>query len=232
MDISAQAAAGTPTRYWGGLYSFKSWYAGRLAPVRRCLVAANIPPAAVTMTGIVFGAGAGAGIALALLRPGPVTGTAVAAPLAARLACANLDSGSVLNELGDRAAELAALAGCLRSLRPRCPGGGARRHAAAVGGAGRRGGQPAPDTGQSGRQDRTRASRSWRSWTFRRAGATRTAACRSRWPVRRNSGRPRAGGRGVRRAVPEVLPGLSNDLGGGLHRRAVGGDRRLVVTRQ
>jgi len=49
----------------------------------------------------------------------------VAALLAARLACANLDGGvardggratplgSVLNEAGDRAAELAALAGCL-----------------------------------------------------------------------------------------------------------------------
>jgi CDP-diacylglycerol---glycerol-3-phosphate 3-phosphatidyltransferase len=116
MNISAHAAA-------GGLYSFKSWYAGRLAPVRRGLVAANVPSAAITMTGIVFGGGAGA--ALALLRPGPAAGAAVAALLAARLACANLDGGvardrgrttpfgSVLNEAGDRAAELAALAGCL-----------------------------------------------------------------------------------------------------------------------
>ena len=116
MDISAHAAA-------GGLYSFKSWYAGRLAPVRRSLVAANVPPTLITMAGIVFGGGAGA--ALALLRPGPTAGATVAVLLAARLACANLDGGvardearttpfgSVLNEVGDRAAELAALAGCL-----------------------------------------------------------------------------------------------------------------------
>ena len=116
MNISAHAAT-------GGLYSFKSWYAGRLTPVRRGLVAANVPPAAITVTGIVFGGGAGA--ALALLRPGPAAGAAVAVLLAARLACANLDGGvardgdratpfgSVLNEVGDRAAELAALTGCL-----------------------------------------------------------------------------------------------------------------------
>jgi CDP-diacylglycerol---glycerol-3-phosphate 3-phosphatidyltransferase len=121
MDIYAHAAA-------GGLYSFKSWYARRLAPVRRCLVAAHVPPAAITMTGILFGGGAGA--VLALLRPGPAAGAAVAALLAARLACANLDGGvardgdratplgSVLNEVGDRAADLAALAGCLEFAPP------------------------------------------------------------------------------------------------------------------
>ena len=106
-----------------GLYSLKSWYADRLAPARRALVAARVPPAAITAAGIFFGAGAGA--ALALLSPGPVACLAVAAILAARLACANLDGGvardtgrvtpfgSVVNEAGDRAAELAALLGCL-----------------------------------------------------------------------------------------------------------------------
>jgi CDP-diacylglycerol--glycerol-3-phosphate 3-phosphatidyltransferase len=86
-------------------------------------VAANVPPAAITMAGIIFGGAAGA--ALALLRPGPAAGAAAAVLLAARLACANLDGGvardggrstsfgSVLNEVGDRAAELAGLAGCL-----------------------------------------------------------------------------------------------------------------------
>ena len=86
-------------------------------------MAANVPPAAITITGIFFGGGAGA--VLALLRPGPAAGAAVAALLAARLACANLDGGvardgdratpfgAVLNEIGDRAAELAVLAGCL-----------------------------------------------------------------------------------------------------------------------
>ena len=92
MNISAHAAA-------GGLYSFKSWYAGRLTPVRRGLVAANVPPAAITVTGIVFGGAAGA--ALALLRPGPAAGAAVAVLLAARLACANLDGGVARD--GDRA---------------------------------------------------------------------------------------------------------------------------------
>ena len=101
----------------------QSWYARRLAPVRRHLVAANVPPSLITMTGICLGAGAGG--VLALMRPGPAAGAAVAALLAARLACANLDGGvardgdratpfgSVLNELGDRMAELAVLAGCL-----------------------------------------------------------------------------------------------------------------------
>ncbi|HEX4287480.1 MAG TPA: hypothetical protein VH021_01080, partial [Trebonia sp.] len=90
MNTSAHAAA-------GGLYSFKSWYAGRLAPLRRRLIAANVRPAAITLTGIAFGGGAGA--ALAVLRPGPAAGVAVAALLAARLACANLD-GAVAREGG------------------------------------------------------------------------------------------------------------------------------------
>lgn len=121
MNISAHAAG-------GGLYSFKSWYADRLAPIRRGLVANNVAPSAITMAGIAFGGGAGA--VLALLRPGPVAGAAVAALLAARLGCANLDGGvardgdratpfgSVLNEVGDRAGELAALAGCLAFAPP------------------------------------------------------------------------------------------------------------------
>lgn len=37
MNMSPGAAA-------GGLYSFKSWYAGLLAPVRRVLVEADVPP--------------------------------------------------------------------------------------------------------------------------------------------------------------------------------------------
>jgi CDP-diacylglycerol---glycerol-3-phosphate 3-phosphatidyltransferase len=106
-----------------GLYGLKPWYAGRLSLIRRRLVAAGVSPSVITVTGIAFGAGAGA--ALALLRPGVLAGVIVAALLAARLACANLDGGvardggratpfgAVLNELGDRLAELAALAGCL-----------------------------------------------------------------------------------------------------------------------
>jgi CDP-diacylglycerol---glycerol-3-phosphate 3-phosphatidyltransferase len=111
-----------------GLYGFKAWYAARLALVRRVLVTQHVPPSAITLAGVVFGACAGA--AIGYLRPGPLAGAAVAALLAARLACANLDGGvaresgrctafgSVLNELGDRGAELAALAGCLLVAAP------------------------------------------------------------------------------------------------------------------
>src|ERR1700746_1429729 len=84
MNISAHAAA-------GGLYSFKSWYAGRLTPVRSFLVGAGVAPAAITGAGIVFGGLAG--FVLALLRPGPWAGVVVALLLAARLACGNLDGG-------------------------------------------------------------------------------------------------------------------------------------------
>jgi CDP-diacylglycerol--glycerol-3-phosphate 3-phosphatidyltransferase len=106
-----------------GLYALKPWYAGQLEPVRRRLVAARVPPAVITVAGIIFGGGAGA--AIAFVRPGLAAGLVVAALLAARLACANLDGGvaresarttafgAVLNEAGDRGAELAALAGCL-----------------------------------------------------------------------------------------------------------------------
>jgi CDP-diacylglycerol---glycerol-3-phosphate 3-phosphatidyltransferase len=106
-----------------GLYGLKPWFAARLAGVRRFLVAQKVPPWAITAAGVGFGGAAGA--VLALVRPGPVCGLAVAALLIARLGCANLDGGvaresgrttrfgAVVNELGDRAAELATLAGCL-----------------------------------------------------------------------------------------------------------------------
>lgn len=110
-------------RLTGGLYGLKPWYAERLRPVRQALVRRNVAPWAVTLTGVCFGGAAGA--ALALMRPGPLCGITVMALLAGRLACANLDGGVarhagrangfgiVANELGDRAADLAALAGCL-----------------------------------------------------------------------------------------------------------------------
>jgi CDP-diacylglycerol--glycerol-3-phosphate 3-phosphatidyltransferase len=106
-----------------GLYALKPWYAARLGGVRAALARHRVAPNAVTMAGVVAGAGAGCG--LAFVRPGLIAGLFVTFLLAVRLACANLDGalaretgrttpwGSVLNELGDRAAELAALAGCL-----------------------------------------------------------------------------------------------------------------------
>ena len=105
-----------------GLYALKPWYAARLAGVRDSLVSRRVAPTAVSAAGV--GAGAGAGLALALLPAGPVAGVAVGGLLAARLACANLDGGvaraagrctargSLANEVGDRLADLAVLAGC------------------------------------------------------------------------------------------------------------------------
>jgi CDP-diacylglycerol--glycerol-3-phosphate 3-phosphatidyltransferase len=99
-----------------GLYALKPWYAGRLAGLRAHLVARHISPNLISAAGVA--AGAGAGIALAT-----GAGVVVAPLVAVRLAAANLDGavardsgqtsrwGSVVNEMGDRAAELAMLAG-------------------------------------------------------------------------------------------------------------------------
>jgi CDP-diacylglycerol--glycerol-3-phosphate 3-phosphatidyltransferase len=107
-----------------GLYALKPWYADRLSGVRGALVARRVPPNAITAAGVAFAAGAG--LALAGLRPGLTAAAVVATLLAARLACSNLDGavararggphsayGSVINEVGDRAAEIAMLAGLL-----------------------------------------------------------------------------------------------------------------------
>ncbi|TDE41770.1 phosphatidate cytidylyltransferase [Nonomuraea mesophila] len=111
-----------------GLYALKPWYAARLSGVRAFLVTRGVHPSAITVSGIVFGAAAGA--VLGLGETGPWAALAVAAALAGRLACANLDGGvardsgrstrfgAVVNELGDRIAEYAALAGCLALARP------------------------------------------------------------------------------------------------------------------
>jgi CDP-diacylglycerol---glycerol-3-phosphate 3-phosphatidyltransferase len=105
-----------------GLYALKPWYANRLGGLRRALVSYQVPPALISAGGVAFGATAGVGL---LLPSGPVSAIVVGAALAARLACANLDGGvartggrtsrfgGVTNELADRLAELAALAGTL-----------------------------------------------------------------------------------------------------------------------
>jgi CDP-diacylglycerol--glycerol-3-phosphate 3-phosphatidyltransferase len=120
--MSGWPRLGEPWRM-NGIYALKPWYAARLRPVRRALVARRVPPSALTWTGVGFGGAAGA--AVALLHPGPVAALAAGILLAARLGCANLDGGVaresrrttrfgvVTNELGDRLAELAALAGLL-----------------------------------------------------------------------------------------------------------------------
>ena len=99
-----------------GLYALKPWYTRRLTSIVRVATARDISPDVFTVVGVVSALGAGAAIAsgswvLALVL------------LAGRLAGANLDGavarargvsrpwGFVLNELGDRAGDLAMFAG-------------------------------------------------------------------------------------------------------------------------
>ncbi|MFE9778202.1 CDP-alcohol phosphatidyltransferase family protein [Streptomyces sp. NPDC005775] len=105
-----------------GLYALKPWYANRLSGVRASLVRREVSPDTLTAAGVVAAAGGAA--ALAWLPTG-IAALPVAALLAARLAFANLDGalardtgrttrrGAVLNELGDRVADLVVLAGFL-----------------------------------------------------------------------------------------------------------------------
>ncbi|MEU8835987.1 CDP-alcohol phosphatidyltransferase family protein [Streptomyces sp900116325] len=105
-----------------GLYALKPWYADRLSGVRATLVRREVSPDTLTAAGVASAAGAAA--ALAWLPTG-LAALPVAVLLAARLAFANLDGalaretgrttrhGAVLNELGDRAADLLMLAGFL-----------------------------------------------------------------------------------------------------------------------
>ncbi|MFD0513253.1 CDP-alcohol phosphatidyltransferase family protein [Streptomyces aureus] len=105
-----------------GLYALKPWYADRLSGLRRALAARQVSPDTLTAAGVVCAAGAAA--ALAWL-PTPSAALPVAVLLAGRLAFANLDGalardtgrttrrGALLNELGDRAADLLVIAGLL-----------------------------------------------------------------------------------------------------------------------
>ncbi|MFD9908475.1 CDP-alcohol phosphatidyltransferase family protein [Streptomyces sp. NPDC059063] len=105
-----------------GLYALKPWYARKLSGVRGALARRAVSPDALTAAGVVCAAGAAA--ALAWL-PAPLAALPVTVLLLARLACANLDGalardtgrttrrGALLNELGDRAADLLVIAGFL-----------------------------------------------------------------------------------------------------------------------
>ncbi|MEV0324180.1 CDP-alcohol phosphatidyltransferase family protein [Streptomyces sp. NPDC050658] len=105
-----------------GLYALKPWYADKLSGVRAALVRREVSPDTLTAAGVVCAAGTAA--ALAWL-PFGASAPLVALGLAARLAFANLDGalardtgrttrrGALLNELGDRAADLIVLAGFL-----------------------------------------------------------------------------------------------------------------------
>jgi CDP-diacylglycerol--glycerol-3-phosphate 3-phosphatidyltransferase len=105
-----------------GLYALKPWYSTVLAGVLDRLARRGVSPNAVTVAGVCCGAAAG--LVLAVVPSPPLAALLVALLLAARLAAANLDGalarrtgrstrwGAVCNELGDRGAELAVLAGC------------------------------------------------------------------------------------------------------------------------
>ncbi|MEW2389550.1 CDP-alcohol phosphatidyltransferase family protein [Streptomyces venezuelae] len=105
-----------------GLYALKPWYADKLSGVRAALVRREVSPDTLTLVGVACAAGAA--VALVAL-PFGYAAPPVALLLAARLAFANLDGalardtgrttrrGALLNELGDRAADLVVLAGFL-----------------------------------------------------------------------------------------------------------------------
>lgn len=120
--MCAGPGLGDPRLVTRGLYALKPWYSEVLGGVRERLARRGVSPNAVTAAGVCCGAFAGAVLAVA---PSPALATAfVALLMAGRLAAANLDGalarhcgrstrwGAVCNELGDRCAELAVLAGC------------------------------------------------------------------------------------------------------------------------
>lgn len=104
-----------------GLYALKPWYAQRLSGVLALCEARGVTPSQLTWAGVGFGALAG--VSLATVPSGAAAAVLVGTSLAARLACANLDGGlarrqesssqwgRVENELGDRLADYAAIAG-------------------------------------------------------------------------------------------------------------------------
>lgn len=115
ISRSLLPAAARGTRFTG-LYALKPWFTGRLTPIIDAAVARRISPDVFTAAGVVAAGAAGTAIAFGSW------------PLAAvfmvlRLAGANLDGavarargvsrpwGFVVNELGDRTADLLAFAG-------------------------------------------------------------------------------------------------------------------------
>ena len=108
-----------------GLYALKPWYARRLRGLTDRVDALGMTPNELSFYGVVFGGAAG--VCVAVLPFGVVTGLVLVVLLAARLACANMDGsiarrhaptafGGVVNELGDRGADLAMLAGLAAHL--------------------------------------------------------------------------------------------------------------------
>lgn len=117
-DVATHRPAPPPSRATRltGLYALKPWFTGRLTPIIDTAVARQVSPDVFTAAGVAAGAAAGVAIAFGWW------------PLAAvfmvlRLAGANLDGavarargvsrqwGFVVNELGDRSADLLGFAG-------------------------------------------------------------------------------------------------------------------------
>lgn len=109
-------------REGAGLYALKGWFAARLRLVREVLVRRRVSPNTISVAGIVFAACAGASLTW---MSAPMAAIPVTLFLVLRLAAANLDGsvaretgrqtrwGGVLNEVGDRVADLVVLAGLL-----------------------------------------------------------------------------------------------------------------------
>ena len=108
-----------------GLYRLKPTYARLLRPFVDTLESRGISPDAVSAAGVACGSAAG--LVVAFAEPGPMAALLVAALVAGRLGCANMDGtlarrraprafGAVVNELGDRIADLALLAGLCTHL--------------------------------------------------------------------------------------------------------------------
>lgn len=113
---TSPAAPGPPTGGPRGLYALKPWYARRLAAGVRWAVRRRVSPDAFTVAGVLAAVAAGVAIALGWWLAALVL-------LALRLAGANLDGqvarargvsrpwGFTLNEVGDRASDLAMVTG-------------------------------------------------------------------------------------------------------------------------
>lgn len=124
LDESRMPAHAVRSRFIG-LYALKPWYARRLRGLTDRLDALGMTPNQLSFCGVLFGGAAG--VCVAALPFGAVTGLVVGILLAARLACANMDGslarrrpraafGGVVNELGDRGADLAMLVGLAAHL--------------------------------------------------------------------------------------------------------------------
>lgn len=113
-----------------GLYAAKPWFTRRLSPVEDALVRHRVGPDALTAAGVALGWGAGACLAAGALLDLPVLWLAVSPLGVARLAANALDgavarragtqrpTGAVVNEVGDRLADVGLLAGVAVAVGP------------------------------------------------------------------------------------------------------------------